>query len=161
MESYDSMKTKLDALGLYNIEENSNIYAELKSYAAALDEMFAILETMLKELFIDTAEDYGISSREILLGREKDGFSLDKRREMLKIYEQMMGGRCTPEAFDMILRGYGLTEFEIVEGAVHNRMNININDSVSAELKKTVQERIAADFPSHLTVTVNFLEDST
>ena len=61
----------------------------------------------------------------------------------------------------MILRGYGLTEFEIVEGAVHNRMNININDSVSAELKKTVQERIAADFPSHLTVTVNFLEDST
>ena len=93
MESFDSMKTKLDALGLYKIEENSNIYAELKSYAAALDEMFAILETMLKELFIDTAEDYGISSREILLGREKDGFSLEKRREMLKIYERQVHTR--------------------------------------------------------------------
>lgn len=159
MDSFNSMKTKLDALGIYDITDGKNIFAELKAYSVVFDELFAELGIMLRELFVDTAQTYGIDTRGLLLGKIKAEFPLEQRREMLKIYEQMMGGKCTPEAFDMILKGYGLTNFSVVEGPTHNRLVININDTVTAEHKKLIEEQVNADFPSHLTITINYPEE--
>lgn len=158
MDSFTSMKTKLDNTGLYTIEKGANIYAELKAYAAGLDVLFETLDKMLRELFIDTAEDYGLSCREELLGKVKDSYTLEKRREMLKIYEQMMGGKCTLEAFEMILRGYGLSNFQILEDVLHKRVTIKVTDNAAPELRALVEERVALDFPTHLLVTVNYVE---
>ncbi len=156
MDSFTSMKSKLEATGLYSVVPGTNIYAELKAYAAGLDVLFETLDVMLRELFIDTAETWGIDNRELLLGRIKDDCTLEKRREMLKIYEQMMGGKCTLEAFNMVLKGYGLNNFEIAELPIRNRVTINVNESVSDEQKSVIEERIAADFPSHLYVAVTY-----
>ncbi|MCD8025632.1 MAG: hypothetical protein LUF33_01500 [Clostridiales bacterium] len=68
MDSFTSMKSKLLPLGLYTIEDGSNLYAELKAYAAGLDSVFENLDTMLREYFIDTAQTYGITEREKLIG---------------------------------------------------------------------------------------------
>lgn len=158
MDSFTSMKTKLEATGLYKIEEGSNIFAELSAYAAGIEPLFETLDKMLLELFIDTAEDYGLSCREELLGKVKNDYPIDRRREMLKIYEQMMGGKCTQEAFEMVLRGYGLSDFQILEYALHKRVVIKVNDDVAPELRKLVEERVALDFPTHLLVTVSYNE---
>lgn len=160
MDSFTSMKTKLDNTGLYTIEKGANIYAELKAYAAGLDVLFETLDKMLAELFIDTAQDYGIRCREELLGKVKSGYTLNERREMLKIYERMMGGKCTPEAFEMILRGYGLKSFEITENPTQNKIDVTVNENVPVELKALVEKRIALDFPTHLNVAVNYPEQS-
>lgn len=161
MDSFNSMKSKLDVLGIYNITEGKNIFAELKAYSVVIDELFEELDVMLRELFVDTAQTYGIDTREQLLGRTKEEFPLEQRREILKIYEQMMGGKCTVEAFEMILKGYGLTSFSILEGPTHNRLAITVNDEVTLELKKLVEEQVSADFPSHLTLEVNFAQEQS
>lgn len=160
MDSFTSLKNKLEATGLYDVLLGTNIYAELKAYAAALDVMFGELDIMLRELFIATAESYGITNRERLLGKERDTYTLEKRREMLIVYEQMMGEKCTKEAFEMVLSGYGLSDFEIVESPADSTVTIDIGDDVPEEIKKMIAERITADFPSHITVEVNFLSDT-
>ena len=88
MNSFSSMKNKLSAIGIYNIENGSNIYNELKAYSVELDRIFSELDTMLREYFIETAQSYGITLREKFLGREKTEYSLEKRREMLKIQQE-------------------------------------------------------------------------
>lgn len=61
MNSFDSMKTKLESTGLYKVTAKSNIRAELLAYAEGLNTEFDMLETMERELFIDTAENCGIT----------------------------------------------------------------------------------------------------
>ena len=99
MGSYDSMKEKLNAVGIYSIDENSNISKELLAYSEGLDSLFDSLDTMTKEYFIETAVDFGIVRREKFLGKEREEYSTEKRREMLMLQEQNMGGKCTPDAF--------------------------------------------------------------
>ena len=62
------MKTKLVGSGLYDITAKSNIGAELLAYAEGLDPVFDMLEMMERELFIDTAENFGIAERERFVG---------------------------------------------------------------------------------------------
>ena len=96
MNSFDSMKTKLESTGLYKVTAKSNIRAELLAYAEGLNTEFDMLETMERELFIDTAENCGITERERFVGKINADYPLEKRREMLKISEQKVGGKCTP-----------------------------------------------------------------
>ena len=118
MNSFESMKTKLEGTGLYDITAKSNIGAELLAYAEGLDSVFDMLEMMERELFIDTAEDFGIAERERFVGKVRDGYSIEKRRDMLKIAEQKVGGRCTLNDFKQFVRGYGVENFTIKEIAL-------------------------------------------
>ena len=113
MSSYDSMKEKLNAVGIYSIDENSNISKELIACAEGLDSLFDNLDTMTKEYFIETAESFGIVRREKFLGKERTEYSTEKRREMLILQEQYMGGKCTLDAFSDVLRSCGLSDFSI------------------------------------------------
>ena len=158
MSSYDSMKEKLNAVGIYSIDENSNISKELSAYSEELDSLFETLDTMTKEYFIETAENFGIERREKFLGKEKEEYSTEKRREMLMLQEQNMGGKCTPDAFCDILRSCGLTDFTFTELSTSFRLSITINDTLSQEQKKIVTERIKLEFPLHLLVALNFSE---
>lgn len=158
MGSYDSMKEKLNAVGIYSIDENSNISKELSAYSEGLDSLFENLDIMTKEYFIETAEDFGIERREKFLGKEKEEYSTEKRREMLMLQEQNMGGKCTPDAFCDILRSCGLTDFTFTELPTSFRLSITINDTLSPEQKKIVTERINLEFPLHLLVAINFSE---
>lgn len=156
MSSYDSMKAKLGAIGIYSINADSNLSKELKAYAEGLDSVFGTIDTMTKEFFIETADDYGIVRRERFLGKERSEYSIEKRREMLILQEQDIGGNCTSEAFSNILKSYGLSDFSFRETPSLNRLTIQINDTLSEEIKEMVTERINLDFPAHLALIINF-----
>lgn len=158
MDSYTSMKNKLQPIGLYNVTDSSNVSAELKAYAEGLDTLFNILDEMTREYFIDTAESYGLSERERFTIRERTEYPTEKRREMLKIQEQMMGNNCSPSTFKKILEGFGLSDFEITENFSEQTVVITINDTLADEAKKYVEERINTEFPVHLIITVNYSE---
>lgn len=158
MDSYTSMKNKLHPIGLYNVTDSSNVSAELKAYAEGLDKLFNMLDEMTREYFIDTAEGYGLSERERFTTRERSEYSIEKRREMLKIQEQMMGNDCSPNTFRKILEGCGLSDFEITENFSEQTVIITINDTLADETKKYVEERINAEFPVHLIITINYSE---
>lgn len=158
MGSYDSMKEKLNAVGIYSIDENSNISKELLAYSEGLDSLFDSLDTMTKEYFIETAVDFGIVRREKFLGKEREEYSTEKRREMLMLQEQNMGGKCTPDAFCDVLRSFGLTDFTFTELPSTFKLSITINDTLTQEQKKIVTERIKLECPLHLSVAINFSE---
>lgn len=157
MSSYDSMKDKLNAVGIYSIDENSNISKELVACAEGLDGLFDNLDAMTKEYYIETAEDFGVLRREKFLGKEKTEYSIEKRREMLELQEQNMGEKCTPDAFSDILKSCGLTDFSFVEQPTNFKLTVNINDTLTNEQKKIVTERINLEFPLHLILEINFL----
>lgn len=157
MDSFTSMKSKLLPLGLYTIEDGSNLYAELKAYAAGLDSVFENLDTMLREYFIDTAQTYGITEREKLIGAQRDEYTLEKRREMLKNTEQTVGLACTCSAFVKILESYGLSDFTMTENFSEQTVSITVADSLSDEEKAWIEERAEADFPSHLKVEFTYV----
>lgn len=158
MNSFESMKTKLESTGLYNVAAKSNIRAELSAYAEGLNTGFDTLETMERELFIDTAEDFGITERERFVGKVRDEYSLEKRRDMLKISEQKVGGKCTPDDFNKLVRGYGVENFTITEAAPRNRVNLKILDTKTDAEKKYIEKCVNADFPLHLNVVISYEE---
>ena len=156
MSSYNSMKTKLYATGLYKLDDSSNTAQELKAFAQELDVMFDMLEEMTRECFIATAQSYGIIERERFIGKERSELPTEQRREMLLIQEQMMGNSCSKGAFELMLRGVGLTNFTITESFATQAVTVTINDVLTAEIKQMIEEKILAEFPSHLDVTVTF-----
>lgn len=156
MSSYDSMKAKLEPIGLYLLETGSNVCNELSSYAEGLDTLFETLDTMTKEYFIDTAESYGITARERFVGKEKSEYTQLQRKEMLKLQEQNMGNKCNTEAFSDILRSLGLSDFEFTERFSSNSLIINVNDVIPTEMQKLVTDRVEAEFPAHLNIIINF-----
>lgn len=158
MGSYESMKTKLEAVGIYSITENSNISDELKAYAEGIDEVFDTLDEMTRECFTETAESYGITNRERFFGKERTEYTLEKRREILRLAEQTTQGRCNVKAFEDTLKGYGLSDFTITELFSMNKVAININDALTEPIKKMVEERIVLDFPAHLNVVAIFAD---
>lgn len=157
MDSFTSMKQKLLPLNLYSVSSNSNLSAELLAYAEGLDILFDNLDTMMRECYISTAESYGITEREKLIGAERSEYSIAKRRDMLKNREQTLGLSCTPEAFNMMLKSYGLSDFTMTEKFAQQEVVINVYDSLSNEIKNWINERVEADFPSHLKITVAYL----
>lgn len=160
MSSYDSMKTKLEPVGLYSISEGSNISNELKAYAEGIDPLFEDLDVMTRECFIDTAETYGITQRENFTGKERSDYTLEQRREMLRLQEQNMGSKCNKAAFEDKMRSFGVYDFYFYEYFSKDVLAIYINDSLSDATKKMVEEKVAAEFPVHLKVTVNYPKDT-
>ena len=156
MSSYDSMKSKLIATGLYTLEDSSNTSEELKAFAQELDIIFDTLDEMTREYFIATAQSYGIIERERFIGKERSELPTEQRREMLLIQEQMMGNSCSKGAFELMLKGTGLSDFTITESFATQAVTVTINDVLTAEIKQMIEEKIRAEFPSHLDVTVTF-----
>ena len=108
-------------------------------------------------MFIDTAENCGITERERFVGKINADYPLEKRREMLKISEQKVGGKCTPDDFKRIVRGYGVENFTIAEAPTRNRVDIKISDTKTDAEKKLIEKRVNADFPLHLNVIISYI----
>ena len=96
MNSFDSMKTKLESTGLYKVTAKSNIRAELLAYAEGLNTEFDMLETMERELFIDTAENCGITERERFVGKSMPIIRLKNEGKCLKYLSRRSAENALP-----------------------------------------------------------------
>ena len=156
MSSYNSMKTKLVATGLYLDSDSSNTAEEIRAFAQGIDLLFDKLDEMTREYFICTAESYGITVREKFIGKERSEYSAEQRREMLLIQEQIIGSGCSKGDFELMLRGVGLSDFTITESFTTQALTVTINDTLEEATKQMIEKKILAEFPAHLDVTVIF-----
>lgn len=157
MDSFTSMNLKLEPLGIYNLADSTNVCEELKAYAVGIDGLFEELDEMTREYFIDTAETYGITQRETIIGPERTEHTLEKRRQMLKYSEQTMGLSCTKDAFNKLLSSYGLSTFAILERCSEQSIVIHITGKYSTEFKRWLAERVKNDFPTHLVYSIEIM----
>ncbi len=154
------MKNKLEAIGIYEITENSNVSVELSAYAEELERLRLELDELYRELFIDTAQSYGLSERERVLGKEKSQFSIEARREMLKLFEQIAGEFCTAEKFNKFLLSCGLNDFSVVESIGRQRVTITINDVLSSAQKSELKEKVRGELPLRIEPTYKFADET-
>lgn len=100
----------LEQTGLYEPSDGSLLRAELAAYAEGLDLYFDELEALLRECFIATAQSYGITLREQLMGRMSfAGSNLTKRRNALLRGFSVNSGDFTTEGMMKVLESFGLT----------------------------------------------------
>ena len=86
MSVLEQMKQMLSPLGIYSLNDSSLIMCELKVYATQLEKLHENLNTLLKECFIRTAEDYGIEKLEELFGNSRPDLTKDERKALISRY---------------------------------------------------------------------------
>lgn len=156
MSSYQNMINDLLPIAFYSLNVGDLVCKELQSYSDQIDGVSDEIETVLRECFLSTAEDIGLSSYEELVGAERIELTLEERRDMVKklllldendfTYAGVMrffdslGFECTiteyPQYFDLLI--------EPVHGGY--------SETEKAYIRKRAEEFL----PCHLTFTIEF-----
>lgn len=156
MNSRERMIKVLESLSLYSLRNYTTVYKELDSYSVALDVLNELMDEYVRECFIETATDYGLSLYEKLYGAERKDLPLEQRREMLIERINLNINDNTVSGIKRFFSSLGL-KCDIVE-------NPKICDlyifPLTGEFSTLEQEFIiekARDFlPCHLTFTIDF-----
>lgn len=156
MSSFYSMREKLLPLGIYTDEPGSELYCEQQAFAAGLDLLFEQLEEMEAELFISTAETYGLSEREKLFGRVREDLTLSQRRELLCKRELMNFEVLTLEAFGRVLESWGVSDYSFVESLTRARLTVRITDALDETQQRVIEERANIEIPAHAEVRITY-----
>lgn len=158
MDSFTSMKNKLEPLGLYSLDGSGEIDCELKAYAEGLDILFEMIDELEREFFIPTAQSYGLSTRERFLGRERTDLPVSDRRDLLLYLEKTAKGDITEGGFAEFLQKIGLENYTLDISVNRSNIVVNISDQKTDGEKALIEKQIAAEIPAHMTLTVNFSE---
>ena len=158
MDSLTSMKQKLLPLGLYRLDEPSEILCELKAYAEGLDILFEMLGELERESRIATAETYGLSRRESFIGREHPEQTLSERRKTLTYFEKTVMTTLNDDDFAEFLENIGLTDYSVEVRLKQAEVNITINENKTDGQKALLEKRIKAEIPAHMTYRFHYPE---
>ena len=151
MTGYQSMVSKLAPLRLYNITEHSEIGVELSVIAEEIDAFYEYMDEVLREMFIATAQSWGISGREKFICKEKSDLTLEKRRELLETAGYITGIDNTPSGFEAFVRSCGVQDFTYTEVYQHSRITLTVNDQLDSGTKLMLEERLDAYIPANWT----------
>lgn len=156
MSTLNSMIKKLSPLGIYNLNKGSIVYAELAAFAEGLDILRETLDSVLRESFVATAEDYGLKNTERLVGNIRDDLSFSKRRDMLKERLSLNLKEFTMSGVEKMLRMLAVTG-SVEESPQTQSIVIKVSDEgYSAAQKEWIVSQVVAFLPSHLESSVVF-----
>lgn len=153
-DAYKSMCDALSPLGLYSFD-STNVKNELLSYAVAIDELNRMLVEILDECFIDSAQDFGLSQRELIIGAQRDDLSIEKRRSMLKLRESISLSSFTPSKISKSLESFGLS-CEVYEFPSLYITVIDATGKYTSAQKAWIRSQVEKIMPAHLQVQVVF-----
>ncbi len=151
-----SLQSKLKPIGIYKLNGNTLVNAELSAYAQGLKILNDKLETLENESFIVTASDYGLSFRETLFGRVKSNRTVEERRDMLIYRGSINSNDFTRESIERALIAIGI-KGAVSENVDGNNVYINcldILDSFSSE--SDIIQRAQEFLPAHLNEIFDF-----
>lgn len=156
MSRLQAMREALRPLGIYRLEEGSLICAELAAYAAGLDLLEEGLEELEREAFIQTAEDYGVSNREMIYSKPKTLRPLQERREMLLYRGGINNQNNTREDLERALVACGLRAAvtEQLDGASIRIDCLGVLDDFADQAQ--IQTAAAEFLPCHLEAVFHF-----
>lgn len=146
MDTLDSMKSVLAPMGIYDIQNDSIIYAELSAYAEGLNLVNDELCTLERECFISTAQTYGLLLRERLIGILKDTLPIENRREMLLYHGGVSEDDFTKESIEDALISCGVIA-KVLEYPAQRKIQINCIEILDTIL---TQEQIKHEASKYL-----------
>jgi hypothetical protein len=154
LTAFDSIIKKLSPLGIYKLNEGSNVYNEIMAYCTALDAHRENIDKVLRECFISSAEDYGIENREKIIGSPRTDYNLQQRRDMLIGRKASCDNDFTVENFGELLSSIGVYDYKIDESPNTFEIAFDIRGSYNSVDEAWIENQINLMVPSHLDCSV-------
>ncbi len=160
MESYDVlavMRSRLAATGLYTADGTTLVDSELSAYAAGFQLVLDDYTELAREAMVQTAETYGITLREAVLGLALPHLTMETRRELLLARLAVGCNDCNVEAVERALQSVGVTA-EITEQPEEGAITVTVTGAsqVQPRTQAALKERMALFLPAHLLVNYDF-----
>ena len=150
------MEKALRPIGMYQINYNTLVSIELSVYSNALDPLSETVDGLVSECFVATAEDFGLTSFEKLVGRERSDLELSKRRDMILSLINLNVNDNNVEGIKRFFRTLGV-ECEIEEYPMIQHIYIKpLNTDINPEEKAYIRKRAEEFLPCHNTFTIDF-----
>lgn len=155
MTAYESIKNKLSATGIYDIKLGGLIDAEIRAYAVALQVVYDEVDELLRECFVQTAEDYGLEQLESMARTYMNGDTLENRRNKLINRLQINPNIIGKDALEKQVASLGL-ECNITENIAESKIYVDILTEVADDKKKFLKAELLRFTPLHLIMYVTF-----
>ena len=156
MGYFDYLKGILEPLGIYDLESGAGA-DELEVQAIQLDEVFEILEIHAREMFLATAESYGLHNFGELLPYYPIYITNEDARQAIMALLRIRNGSFTLEHLRDTLRGCGVNAileesdepFTVIVSFPHNRGIIEGFDEIRLRIEEIL--------PCHLAIRYVFI----
>lgn len=157
MTSLENMIKHLSPLNLYNLEEDTAVYNELSVYSKAFEQSYTEADTLLKEMLITTAEDYGLSQRELIWGLPRTELTIEERRNAIAERFCLNYADSTLTAMQSFLASLGV-QATITEVPNKYRVYIYVENgsTFTIPVRKYITEQAESFFPAHLQVFLDY-----
>ncbi len=151
-----SMKKKLEPLGVYSLQDGSLVEAELEAFAAELNLLLDAAEELKRELFIRTAEGFGIDLRETAAGPKREYLPLADRRKMLLYRGAVTVNDCRREDIERAMIACGIRS-SICEKTGEQSLYFNCIETLNTFSSQEETIAAAEEFlPAHLSAEFDF-----
>lgn len=157
MTPLENMVKHLTPLQLYSLNENTNVYNELGVYANAFEQSISEADILLKELLINTAEDYGLSQREKIWGLPRTELTIEERRKAIIERFCINYSDCTLSAMRNFLSSLGV-QATITEVPSKYRVYIYVENGSAfpISVRNYINEQAESFFPAHIEVFLDY-----
>lgn len=155
MSAVESLKKGLLPLGVYPLRETDAVWRELCAYAAALDAVNEMLDELLRESVVETAEGFGLEMLELISGAPRKELTLAQRREMLIARLSLTFGDFTLPGTQRALSALGLSA-RIFEYPRQMALHIVCSGTYTKTQRKWIAGQAQALLPAHLDLIMDF-----
>lgn len=160
MASFDNMLKAIKPIKLYSLLWYTVVYKELDIYGRTLDSLSDLVDEIIKEAFIQTAEDVGLSIHEKLSGAERFDLTTEERRNLLLASRQISCNDNTLDGVYKYLNSLGL-QCEIKEFPNIFYLYILSQGREYSRAEQDYIKGMAARFlPCHMTFTIDFRKET-
>lgn len=156
MNSLHNMTEALRPLGCYSLGLGEIVYNELLCYSDALEEISEEITDAIRECFVTEAEDIGLSTYELMIGKERTDLTLEKRRSNVLGLINMKESDFTPGG---VRRFFDLLDVncDIIEDPqFFHLLIIPHGHEFLPDEQKYVRERAESFLPCHLSFNIEF-----
>lgn len=150
-----SMEKYLERIPLYDVN-NSVLSNELAVYSFLIDELNAEIEKMLCESFIDTASSYGLENKELLISDVRDDLTIEQRRAMLKLRENIDSSSFTVSKIKEACDSFALCKCKFTEYPSLYTVAIEIVGNYKDAQISLIKQQIKKIIPAHLNLSISF-----
>lgn len=153
------MQNALLANGIYEITEDTRLYAELKAYDAGLQMLHDQLDELLQETLIPTAVSYGLEEKELLFGLNLSSCTEEERRKLLCMRGAINVNSFSKADFLNILESGGI-DAEVTESPSTQQIGVQVLSVKGSKTQQEMQKTVSDYIPAHAECTVTFASEA-
>ena len=157
--SFTAMQNALLANGIYEITEDTRLYAELKAYDAGLQMLHDQLDELLQETLISTAVSYGLEEKELLFGLNLSSCTEEERRKLLCMRGAINVNSFSKADFLNILESGGI-DAEVTESPSTQQIGVQVLSVKGSKTQQEMQKTVSDYIPAHAECTVTFASEA-